>query len=250
MNDPLFVLAVLAFNVALSEWLCRRTPLRHLGTALLVIVVTAITANVGVIPTVTEGSVVYDIIFSHVAPLAIFWLLLLGVQLKSLVRAGPAMLGLFLAGAAGTVAGVLAGMQVVGGAEAFGDVHHALGGMFVGTYTGGSVNFNAVALHYGVVENGLLYAGATVVDSAMTTLWMAAGVALPRLLAPVWPRTRTAPVAAAEGPITGIEEDTEAGAPDGPRLALGSRGTGRLGFGSHRRRPERSDRPQRPHRCS
>ena len=78
----------------------------------------------------------------------------------------------------------------VDGATAFGEFHHALGGMFVGTYTGGSVNFNALALHYGVAENGLLYAGANVVDSGMTTIWMAITVALPRLVRPFWPSAR------------------------------------------------------------
>ena len=54
--------------------------------------------------------------------------------------------------------------------------------MFVGTYIGGSINFNAVALEYGVIDDGLLYAGASVVDSGVTTLWMVATVFLPRLL--------------------------------------------------------------------
>ena len=41
------------------------------------------------------------------------------------------MLLLFSLGTAGTMAGVLAGMQVVGGSAAFGELHHAVGGMFV-----------------------------------------------------------------------------------------------------------------------
>jgi len=182
MSDaPVYILAVLAANVALSEWLAARTPLRHLGSALLVIVLTSVTANLGWIPTVGDGSPVYDGIFRYLAPLSIFWLLL-QVNLRSIRRAGLPMILLFLLGSAGTLAGVLVGMWAIGGSAAFGDLHYALGGMFVATYVGGSINFNAVALHYGVAEHGPLFAGASVADSAMTTVWMAATVALPRLL--------------------------------------------------------------------
>ncbi len=178
---PLLVLAVLALNVAASEWLARNTPLRHIGSALLVILLTAIVANIGLIPTYSEPvSPVYEGIFRDIAPLSIF-LLLLQVHLRGILRAGLPMLILFLVGSLGTCLGVIVGMTIVGGESAFGESHFALGGMFVGTYTGGSINFNAIALEYGVVQNGTLYAGAAAVDSAMTTIWMAATVILPRL---------------------------------------------------------------------
>lgn len=179
--SPIWILAVLFLNVAVSEWLVRRTPLRHLGSALLVIVLTSIVANLGVIPTYSDDIPVYSGIFRYVAPLAIF-LLVLRVHLAGLLRAGWPMLLMFSLGAAGTMAGVLAGMHAVGGSSVFGELHFALGGMFVGTYTGGSINFNAVALEYDVVKDGALYAGAAAVDSAATTVWMVVTVALPRLL--------------------------------------------------------------------
>ena len=52
------------------------------------------------------------------------------------------------------------------------------------------------------MQNGPLYAGAAVVDSAMTTIWMAVTVAVPRLFARKWP-------SATGAGITGEEEDTE-----------------------------------------
>lgn len=181
-DSSMFIVAVLAFLIALSEWLARETWLRHLGSALLVIALTAAAANLGLIPTYSDDVAVYAGVFAHVAPLAIF-LLVLQVDLRGILRAGLPMIGMFLLGGAGTMAGVLAGMAVVGGETAFGAFHHALGGMFVATYTGGSVNYNALALHYGVVKQGSLYAGAAAVDSAMTALWMMATVAIPRWLA-------------------------------------------------------------------
>ena len=179
--QPLLIGAALLAAVAASEWLAERTALRHLGSALLVIVLTALLANIGIIPTYSGDVAIYTGIFEYVAPLSIF-LLLLQVRLAGLLRAGLPMLLLFLLGAAGTTVGVFAGMAAVGGEAAFGEAYRALGGMFVGTYIGGSVNFNAIALEYGVMQNGALYAGAAAVDSAMTTLWMAVTVLLPRLL--------------------------------------------------------------------
>lgn len=194
ISAPIPLVAALVALVALAEWLTRRTWLRHLGAALLVIVLTAVAANLRLIPTYGPEAAVYGAIFDYVAPLGIFWLLLL-VDLRSLRQVGGPILILFLVGAAGTLAGVLLAAATVGGREVLGALHHAIAGMYVGTYVGGSVNFNALALAYRVVEDGPLYAAAAAVDNAMTTVWMAATVVLPRLLAPLWP---AAPRAAAD----------------------------------------------------
>lgn len=210
MTETLPLLAALALVVALGEVLARHTPLRHLGSALVVILVAAVAANLGLLPTYSSEVPLYGAIFGEVAPLAIFWLLL-GVRLGEVLRAGGAALVLFGVGALGTTVGVLAGMALVDGAEVFGEAHRALGGMFVGTYTGGSVNFNAIALEYAVVESATLYAGSAAVDNLMTTLWMATNLLVPRLLGARWPRgTRTAGAAAAStAPDEGLLSDDE-----------------------------------------
>lgn len=208
----MYILAVLSLLIAVSEWLVRRTFLRHVGTALLVILVTAVVANLGLLPagSTEEAPVpVYDWIFGVVAPLSILWLLL-RVNLRDVLRAGLPIVSLFLIGSMGTVAGVGVGMWMVDGPESIGPLYDALGGMFVGTYTGGSVNFNALALNYEVMREGVLYGGSIVVDNIITTGWMVATLALPRLLAPLWPKKAGggAPRASTEVSL-GIEEDTE-----------------------------------------
>ena len=185
--STLSIAAVLAALIAISEWLATRTWLRHFGAALLVIVLTAIVANLGVIPTYGPETPLYGAIFTYVAPLGIFWLLLL-VDLRSLGQVGGPTLLLFLLGSLGTALGAATGHWVVGGADALGEQHAALAGMFTGTYVGGSVNYNAVALEYGVMEDAALYAGAAAVDNAMTTVWMVVCVTLPRLLVGFWPK--------------------------------------------------------------
>jgi uncharacterized membrane protein len=178
MTDPVLVAAIIAACVLASQWLVDHTPLRHAGVALLVIIVTAVVSNVGLIP--TNGSPVYDGIFGYVAPLSIFWLLL-GVNLRAVLEAGPRLLLLFLLGAVGTALGVVVALAMLGDAP-FGEQTPAMAGMFAATYIGGSANFNAIALHYDVVQTGPLYAGAMAVDSGITAVWMAATIALPRWL--------------------------------------------------------------------
>ncbi|MEO0651853.1 MAG: DUF819 family protein, partial [Planctomycetota bacterium] len=205
--------------IALSEWLVRNTALKHVGTALIVIVVTAVFANTGLLPTVTEGSPVYDALFGPVIDLAIFWLLL-KVELRALRKAGPGMLSLFAIGALGIATGVPVAMWIVGGTETFGENGAGLGAMFVGTYTGGSVNFNTLAKMFGVDQDPAVYGGAAVVDSLMTTVWMVLGVFLPRLLG----GQRKADESTT--PDLGLEEDTERLHPLDLAIALG------LGFGA------------------
>ena len=234
--ETLYIVAVLCLVIAGTEWLVRRSFLRHGGTALMVIIFTALIANFGLLPTSsTEADPVpaYDVIFGTVAPLAIVWLLL-KVNLRDILRAGLPIITLFLIGSLGTVAGVIAGMVLVDGPERIGPLFGPLGGMFTGTYTGGSVNFNAVALEYDVMREGVLFGGASAVDSIMTTVWMAATIAIPRWLRPHWPKSgpgwggvaSAGADSADRAPDLGITEDTERMHPVDLALVLA------IGFGT------------------
>ena len=167
--------------IVISEWLVEKTFCRHLGTALLVIVLMAILSNLKIVPANSTDAPIYDLIFQYIAPLGIFFLLL-EVNLKDIVKAGLPLLSLFLVGSAGIFLGVLISIHIVGGAEAIGTGYEAIAGMFTGTYTGGGLNFNAVALHYDVVKSGNLYAGAVAVDNVVTTIWMVVTIAIPKIL--------------------------------------------------------------------
>lgn len=215
MIHDTWVIAVLCLSVAGSEWLVRHTPLRHLGTALLAIIVAALFSNAGLIPTSSRETGVYDWILGSVAPIGIF-LMLLDVRLRDILKAGRVLIVLFLLGSLGTSLGVLSGIVLLGGGEALGDRFWVLGGMFTGTYTGGSVNFNALALHYGVARDGGLYAGTVAVDNVVTTLWMAVTIALPKWLGPAAGAT-PATLRVAEAP-----SDSEALDPLQLSLALGA----------------------------
>lgn len=189
-QDSMAVLAVLMLNIFVSEKLSHLPYFRHLGTALIVILLTAITSNLELIPASTNAPPLYDGIFTYLAPISIFYLLLT-VNLKELKKAGKPMIVCFFLGSLGTMLGVYMGIWVVGGAKGLGDFYYALGGMFAGTYTGGSTNFNAVALQYQINKEGNLYAAATAADNIITAFWMVATLLLPQLLQRLYPRRLT-----------------------------------------------------------
>lgn len=196
LEAPFAVLGALAALVWLSERIEALPRIGKLGAATWAILLGALAANLGLLPTSANGHPTYDALFGPGIQLAIFWLLL-GVELRALLRVGPALLLLFWIGAASVAIGVPLGLALVGGAESFGERGAGLGAMFVGTYIGGSPNFFALAEIFRVEEQPALVAAATVVDGGMTALWMALGVLLPRWL-PSGKRFEASPGANAE----------------------------------------------------
>jgi len=205
VRDPIYVAAILLLLVALSEWLCARRFFRYLGSALTVIIAAAILANIGVIPSSSNAPLLYDGIFGYVAPLAIFFLLL-DVRLRDLRFAGLPMLVLFGIGGAATMAGAIISYHLLAPPAHGIPQGFAIAGMFTGTYIGGSVNLNAVALHYGVGKDGTLFAAINAADNVITTLWIIATLLLPRVLQRWLPRTVAASGAARNGmPVNPLE---------------------------------------------
>ncbi|MCZ6834201.1 MAG: DUF819 family protein [Planctomycetota bacterium] len=209
LTNPLLILGVLCVNIAITEWLCRHSFLKHFGTALLVIIVTAIAANLKVIPT-ESSTPIYSLLSGEVVSLAVFWLLL-QVNLRELLKAGAPMISMFLIGSFGTFMGVMIAMFVVKGATHFPDGSHVgLAAMFTGTYTGGSINFNAMAAAYDVSDTGALFTGAIVSDNVLTAIWMVMCIAIPRGLG--FLKGRHQPLGANLEPaqaLTGVEQDTD-----------------------------------------
>lgn len=152
---------------------------RAFGIALLVIVLGAVFANTGLLP--SQANPTYDFIFEYVAPASLF-LMLLDVNLTQLKKTGFPILILFLLGSLGTVLGVFVATLLIKDGPLFEGLYPALAGMLAGTYTGGSINFNAVALHYRVMDQGLVYTSAVAADNVVTTLWFFVTIAVPVLL--------------------------------------------------------------------
>lgn len=158
---------------------------KKLGAALLVILFTAVIANLNLIPSASNSISLYDGIFTYLAPISIFYLLL-GVNLNSIKKAGAPMIILFLIGSLATTLGILVAWTLISPEHILGEDGKIIAGMLTGTYTGGSVNFNAVALQYNFQERGILYAGTIAVDNVITTIWIIATLSIPAILRTFW----------------------------------------------------------------
>ena len=196
LQNPIYVAAVLALLVLLALYAEKTRWGKPLGAALLVIVFTAILANLGLLPSASNSIPLYDGIFSYLAPIAIFYLML-GVNLQALKKAGGPMIGLFVLGSLATVLGILLGWYLLSPATVLGEDAKIIAGMLTGTYTGGSINFNAIALEYDFQNRGALYAGTIAVDNVITTVWMIITLALPRFLGLFWKDKKSTSIATA-----------------------------------------------------
>ena len=186
ITNPIYVLSILCFMVILSVYAGKTKIGKQLGgAALLVILFTAVVANFKLIPSASNSIELYDIIFKYIAPISIFYLLL-NVNITSIKKAGLPMVGLFVLGSIATTIGILISWFLLSPQEVLGDDGKIIAGMLTGTYTGGSVNFNAIALEYGFQKKGFLYAGTIAVDNVVTAIWIMVTLAIPMFLNRIW----------------------------------------------------------------
>jgi uncharacterized membrane protein len=189
LTSNFVVLGILCLLVMLSQYISGTRWGKAIGGALTVILLGALFANLNIIPTASNAIPLYSAIFTYIAPLSIFYLVL-GVNLQEIRNAGLPMIGLFLLGSAATVIGVIVSYYLIDPSSALGEYASPLAGMIAGTYSGGSINFNAIAIHYKVNETGILYAGAIAVDNVITTIWVIATLMIPKVMHYLWPGKR------------------------------------------------------------
>lgn len=184
-EHPIYVLCMLCLMVLLAYYATKTTIGKKFGVTLLVIVFTAVIANLKLIPSASNAIPLYGVIFKYLAPIAIFFLLL-KVNIATIRRAGAPMIILFLIGALGTTFGVLVSWYLINPQEIIGEQANIIAGMLTGTYTGGSVNFNAIALEYDFQKQGILYVGTIAADNLVSTVWILVTLALPPILNRFW----------------------------------------------------------------
>ena len=193
INDPVYVLVILCLVIVLGVYAAKTKLGKKFGAALIIILLAAVLANLKLIPSASNSIDLYTLIFKYVAPISIFYLLL-NVNLTSIKQAGFPMVGLFLIGSLATTLGILLSWFILSPEKVLGEDGKVIAGMLTGTYTGGSINFNAIALEYGFQEKGILYAGTIAVDNVITTLWIIATLALPVFLNRLWKGTKVSKV--------------------------------------------------------
>lgn len=190
---------MLAAVVLGALWLERaHRVFRALGAALVAILLGMLLSNVGVLPGVSP---VYDGLASIGVQLGIV-LILLSVDVRTVVRAGPRMLVAFGIGAAGTVVGASTAAWLLG--DAIGPETWKLAGQYTATYIGGGMNFAALGRAFETSPD--LFSAAVAADVGLTAVWMAICLA--------------APLAFGRGGQTGSEPGGEAQATGGIERAL------------------------------
>ena len=191
VTSPLAVFLILAGVVLLAVFLEARYKLfRSLSAALVGILFAMVLSNIGLIP---GDSKAYDVLIDPGISLGIV-LILLGVNIKTIRQAGPAMLAAFGLGALGTAAGAFLSAMVL--APLVGPETWKLAGQFTGTYNGGGVNFAALGRAFDTSSD--LFSAAITADVMVTALWMMACLAAPALF--VRRKSETAKEVSASGP--------------------------------------------------
>jgi uncharacterized membrane protein len=196
ISDPIAITGLLAAVVWVSVRLEERFELvRSLSSALVAILFAMALSNIGLIP---GNSPAYDFLFGP-GVMAGIALIMLSVDLRSVIRAGPTMLAAFGIGAGGSVLG--ATIAAVAFAGLVGPETWKLGGQYTGTYIGGGMNFAALAQAFNTSPD--LFTAATASDVIVTALWMMACLAVPVLLRR--PRVKGEKTSAESTPTEGAE---------------------------------------------
>ena len=140
--------------------------------AIVALVLALILSNLGIIPT---SAPVWDAVWSYVVPLSLP-LLLMQCNVRDMGKDSLRMLGIFLCGSVGTMAGAVLGFMLLGN---YIPELNALAGVFTGTYIGGSVNFAALGEAFGV--SGEMLSAATVADNLLMALYFFVLVMIPSI---------------------------------------------------------------------
>ena len=205
IDHPLQLAAVFLAVVLLSVWLdARYSWARKISPVVLILFFAGLVSNVGLI---TDRSPFYDGLAGFTVPFAVC-LILFTVNLADLKKTGGPLLAAFAIACVGTMIGVLSAGLLVNSqlAKVLGDETWKLAGPFVGTYTGGSLNF--FALWDGLeIGNPDLFAAANAVDNLTLFPLFAVWVLIPGWLGKYFPAGER------WGTIGAIDEAAEPEAP-------------------------------------
>jgi integral membrane protein len=172
-EDTWALWTILSLSAAISIYLEQKYVWANKITGcILATVFTLVLANLNIIPT---ESPVYDAVWSYVVPLAVP-LLLFNANVKKILKESGRMLAIYLLSSAGTLlGGFVAYFSLKNAIPKLNDIIP----MFVGTYTGGAVNFVAMSEQYAVP--GKTVSAAIVADNLLMALYVFVLISLPSM---------------------------------------------------------------------
>ncbi len=167
-TDTVFIVSCLLFCVVLGISGERLGWFGKVSGVLVTIALAAVMTTVGVLPSASDPEMhvpTYHFVYDYVIPISIP-LLLFNVNLRRIIReSGRLVLG-FIIGALGIVLGALIAHSLL----PLGPESYKIAGVYVGTYTGGSVNFMAVASTLDFLDSPMFPAVITI-DNVFTNLY-------------------------------------------------------------------------------
>jgi len=183
-DNHLGIFAALMAISALAFWL-EKTRLGALLTGtVIVILLSILSANLGVIP---HQALTYDFVFQYLVPILIPLFLLQG-DIRRLFQEAYRTTAAFMIATAGTVLGVLGAISLLDlGAVAIGagidpgKQEAAIAGLFTATYIGGSVNYAALGEMTGLSQDASFFSAATAADNLFSALYLSILGLLPTL---------------------------------------------------------------------
>lgn len=165
--------SVLACSAALAIFLEQKYKWANKVTGcILALTITMILSNVNFIP---ADAPVYNAVWDYVVPLAVP-MLLFKANIKKIAKESGRVFIIYLLSSVGTILGSFAAFYILRGA--INDLGRIIP-MFTGTYTGGSVNFVAMADNYAVDQS--VTSAALVADNLLMAIYFFVLIALPGL---------------------------------------------------------------------
>ena len=168
-----FVLSLAAF---IGIWGDYRKWFGKVSGAIITITLGALFTTFNVIPSASDSTITvptYQFVYGCIIPFSIP-LLLFSTNIVKIFRQSGKLLILFLIGSIGVCIGAVIGNFVL----SLGPYSYKLVSVFIGTYTGGSVNFMSVAASFDFLSDPL-FATAVVVDNTFTNLYFLLIFSLP-----------------------------------------------------------------------
>ncbi|MEO1653837.1 MAG: DUF819 family protein, partial [Bacteroidota bacterium] len=177
-NDHFYILAFLFIAVAVGIYGEYRGWFVTISGVLVTIILGVIFTSLGILPDGSRRDIsvpVYDFAFTYLIPFSIP-LLLFNIELKRVFRESGSLMLIFLLGSLGVVLGTVSAALLFD----LGPETYKLAGVYTATYTGGSVNFMAVAQSFSFLESDLFKAS-IVVDNVFTIIYILIIFYLPKM---------------------------------------------------------------------
>ena len=190
--------AVVAFTRQLEE---RVKFIQKISSAVVCTLLGITLANVGVIP---HTSTTHDAVFTFAIPYAII-LVIIGTDMKELMRAGrPMIIAYLFAGLGSFVGGLLGGVVLAGwvGPETW-----KLSGAFSAAFAGGGMNFAAVG--QGLEVDPSTFAAAAVADNLSTVPYLLTQIGLVGVLGGFFARRAKSGAAATHQSSAASDEEAD-----------------------------------------